>query len=124
MGPGSEVFLLAGDGKAKRISREEFPLQGRYGQGVTAWKMARGHRLAGIMSGKASQRATVHYEKAASRQVRLDEAVKTSRTAAGQSVVEVKPGDRLVGLTVVVDALKAREEEKKDAKPKARKPKT
>lgn len=121
--PGSELFMLAGDGKAKRVNPADFPIQGRYGQGVTAWKLARGLRLVGVMSGKSMQRAVVHYEKAASKQIRLDEAVKGSRTTAGQVVAEVKTGDRLVGLTIAVDALKAKEEEKKEAKPKTRKPK-
>ncbi|RIK26425.1 MAG: DNA gyrase subunit A [Anaerolineae bacterium] len=36
-----EIFLLASDGKAKRVSEKEFPAQGRYGKGVRAWDLPR-----------------------------------------------------------------------------------
>jgi hypothetical protein len=34
---------------------EEFPLQGRYGQGVIACKLPRGAKLIGILAGKRTQ---------------------------------------------------------------------
>ena len=34
-----EIFLMTSDGKAKRVEQKEFPTQGRYGKGVTAWSL-------------------------------------------------------------------------------------
>ena len=40
-----EVFLIASDGKAKRVEQKDFPAQGRYGKGVIGWELParRGH---------------------------------------------------------------------------------
>jgi DNA gyrase subunit A len=40
--PGDEILLLASNGRGWRSTAEEFPLQGRYGQGVIACKLPRG----------------------------------------------------------------------------------
>ncbi len=38
--PGAgEVFMIASDGSAKRVAADQFPRQGRYGQGIVAWKL-------------------------------------------------------------------------------------
>ena len=36
---GNEVGLVTSQGWAKRVKAEEFPQQGRYGQGVISWKL-------------------------------------------------------------------------------------
>ena len=52
-GPG-EVFLVASDGKGKRVELKDFPLQGRYGKGVIAWELPRGVKLAGCGPGQSA----------------------------------------------------------------------
>ena len=42
-----DLFLVTDTGKAKRIPLPEFPLQGRYGQGVQTWKLGIGERIIG-----------------------------------------------------------------------------
>ncbi|MDO9128473.1 MAG: DNA gyrase subunit A, partial [Anaerolineales bacterium] len=95
-----EVFLIASDGKGKRVEVKDFPAQGRYGKGVIAWELPRGVKLAGMGMGKPNAILTLHLLKAAAKQSRLDEAPLRKRIAVrGEAVVEVKAGDALVGLT-------------------------
>jgi DNA gyrase subunit A len=94
------VFLIASDGKAKRVEQVEFPVQGRYGRGVIAWELPPRLHLAGLAIGKGTAQVTLHLLKAAPKSARLDEAPLRKRSARrGQAVVDVKAGDAVVGLT-------------------------
>jgi DNA gyrase subunit A len=99
--PGTgDLFLIASDGKGKRVDVKDFPAQGRYGKGVIAWELGRGITIAGMTMGKPNAIVTLHLLKAAPKMARLDEAPLRKRTAMrGDSVVEVKPGDALLGIT-------------------------
>jgi DNA gyrase subunit A len=89
-----EIFMIASDGKAKRVPANDFPVQGRYGRGVIAWVLPKAVRLAGIATGKPNAVATVHLLKAAPKSTRLDAAPVRKRSAVrGEAVVEVKAGD-------------------------------
>jgi DNA gyrase subunit A len=95
-----DLFLIASDGKAKRIEQNDFPAQGRYGKGVILWESPKGVKLAGLALGKPTAIVTLHLLKAAPKMTRLDEAPLRKRSAVrGESVVEVKPGDSVLGLT-------------------------
>jgi DNA gyrase subunit A len=80
-----EVFLLASDGKAKRVDQKDFPKQGRYGKGVIAWDLPRGVTLAGMVAGKDNWVATIHLAKAAAKSHRLDEAKVRRRARRGDA---------------------------------------
>lgn len=96
-----EIFLLTSDGKAKRVDQREFPVQGRYGKGVTVWDLARNVKIAGVVSGKPNTVATVHLSKGAAKSARLDLAAIRKRAASkGDVVVEVKPGEEVVAVAV------------------------
>ena len=99
--PGTgDLFLIASDGKGKRVQVNDFPTQGRYGKGVIAWEIPPGVKLAGLGMGKPNAMVTLHLLKAASKMARLDDAPLRKRSALrGDVVVEVKPGDVLIGLT-------------------------
>jgi hypothetical protein len=95
-----DLFLIASDGKGKRVEVKDFPAQGRYGKGVIAWELPRGVKLAGLGMGKPNFVVTLHLLKAAPKMARLDEAPLRKRSAVrGETVVEVKAGDSLLGLT-------------------------
>ncbi len=95
-----DVFVVASDGKAKRISQNEFPAQGRYGRGVILWDLTPGVKLAGMAIGKGTHVVTLHLRKAAAKMTRIDEAGLKKRAATrGDMVVEVKAGDAVLGLT-------------------------
>ena len=94
-----EVFLLASDGKAKRIEQKEFPSQGRYGKGVRAWVLPNKVKLAGAVIDKANHLVTIHLSKGAPKSTRLDAAAMRKRAATkGDTVVEVKPGEEAVSV--------------------------
>jgi DNA gyrase subunit A len=94
-----EVFILASDGKAKRVEQKDFPAQGRYGKGVIAWELPRRVVLAGLASGKPNAIVTIHLAKAAPKMTRLDAAPLRKRSAVrGEAVVEVKAGEAVLGL--------------------------
>jgi DNA gyrase subunit A len=96
-----EVFLLASDGKAKRIEQKEFPSQGRYGKGVKAWDLPNKVRLAGVVTDKSNHMGTIHLSKGAPKSTRLDAAAIRKRAATkGDPVVEVKPGEEAVSINV------------------------
>jgi DNA gyrase subunit A len=99
-----EAFLLASDGNAKRVHMAQFPLQGRYGQGVVAWKLAGDVRLMGLAVGKPNQEVTIHLAKIAAKRVRLDDAPVRTRPSNGKPVVDLKDGDRVVAFTVPWEA--------------------
>jgi DNA gyrase subunit A len=116
-----ELFLMASDGKGKRVEAKDFPSQGRYGKGVIAWELPKGVRLAGLGMGKPNTIVTLHLLKAAAKQSRLDEAPLRKRSAVrGETVVEVKPGDAVLGLTEawMVERFVQKVEEKKKTTPK------
>jgi DNA gyrase subunit A len=94
-----EVFIIASDGKAKRVPISDFPTQGRYGRGVIAWALPKGVKLAGLATGKPNQIATVHLLKAAPKSTRLDAAPTRKRAAVrGDVVVDVKAGDTVLAV--------------------------
>ena len=99
--PGTgDLFLIASDGKGKRVEVKDFPSQGRYGKGVIAWELPRGVKLAGLGMGKPNAIVTLHLLKAAPKMARLDDAPLRKRSAVrGETVVDVKAGDSLLGLT-------------------------
>jgi len=95
-----EIFIIASDGKAKRVEQKDFPAQGRYGKGVIAWELPPRVTLAGLASGKGNTVVTLHLAKAAPKSTRLDAASLRKRAAVrGEAVVEVKPGDAVIGVT-------------------------
>ncbi len=111
-----EIFVLASDGKAKRVEAKDFPAQGRYGKGVIAWELPARVTLAGLASGKANVIVTIHLAKAAPKMTRLDAAPLRKRSAVrGDAVVEVKPGDAVLGITEgwVLERFVKKVEEKK-----------
>jgi DNA gyrase/topoisomerase IV subunit A len=113
-----EIFLMTSDGKAKRLSEKEFPTQGRYGKGVTAWSLPKKVTIAGVVSGKPNHIATIHTSKGAPKSARLDTATVRKRAAAkGDAIVEVKPGEAVTSVIVAwtVDRfVKVVKEEKKE----------
>lgn len=96
-----DIFLLASDGKAKRVDQKDFPVQGRYGKGVVAWDLPDKVTLAAVASGKPNVMATIHLSKGAPKSTRLDAAGLRKRASSkGDVVVEVKPGESVVSVNV------------------------
>ncbi len=96
----AELLLVTANGSAKRISLQDFPQQGRYGQGVIVWKLTRQNRLAGMAYGKSSDRVILHFNRLAAKNIRLDEAPLQNRSTQGKPVQELKPGDAITMLGI------------------------
>jgi len=115
-----EIFIVTGDGKAKRVDQKEFPVQGRYGKGVVAWDLPGKTALAAVASGKPNYMATIHMSKGAPKSTRLDAATVRKRASSkGDLVAEVKPGETVTSVNVgwtVERFVKVVEEKKKESK--------
>jgi DNA gyrase/topoisomerase IV subunit A len=117
-----EIFILASDGKAKRVGEKDFPSQGRYGKGVRVWDLPKKMTLVGAVSGKPNHMATILLAKGAPKSTRLDAAAVRRRAATrGDAIVEMKKDEAITGLAVAwtveryVKVGKAMDEEKKEA---------
>jgi DNA gyrase/topoisomerase IV subunit A len=96
-----EIFIIASDGKAKRVPVNDIPIQGRYGRGVVFWNLPKGVTLAGIATGKPNHIATIFLLKAAPKSTRLDAAPVRKRAAVrGETVVDVKAGDAVLSVVM------------------------
>jgi DNA gyrase subunit A len=95
-----EVFMVASDGTAKRTTISQFPRQGRYGQGVIAWRLPQGVQMVGMSTEKGTTRATLYLSRLAPKTIRLDDAVRQGRTARGRKLIDLKKGEKVTGLTV------------------------
>ena len=101
----NEIFLLATNGRAWRFTKVEFPLQGRYGQGVIASRLLKNARLVGLMVGKKTQNGVAEFQRAAAKTIRLDEIPIGKRASTGQEVLPVKDDDTITGLIPTYDTL-------------------
>jgi DNA gyrase subunit A len=100
-----EIFLLAANGRAWRLGKDDFPVQGRYGQGVIASKLLKNARLVGMMVGKKTQNGVAEFQRAAAKTIRLDEIPIGKRASTGQEVIAVKEDDAIIGLIPTYDTL-------------------
>lgn len=101
--PGEELLLVSNSGKGWRIPEPEFPRQGRYGAGVAACKLPEGTQLVGMMQGKKSQTGIVHFKDYAAHVIKIGDIAAGKRTKVGQELVAVKPGDKVVGLSTMIE---------------------
>ncbi len=117
--PGVEALLLASNGQGWRILVEDFPQQGRYGQGVIACKLPARTDLVGALVGKKTTSGWIHLQVLAAKQVRLDEIPSGKRGGAGKELVPVKAGDVALGFSAPFDSLEFWEGKSAAAKPKS-----
>jgi len=95
-----QILLVASDGHAKRLTLEQFPLQGRYGQGVQAWKLPKQVSLVGIAAGKENTQTILILDKLSPKSLRFDEAPLQTRTGRGKVVQELKGSAKITRLVV------------------------
>ncbi len=117
---GDEVLITASDGCGWRVPAVEFPLQGRYGQGVIAGRLADTVKMAGMLAGSRTQNGIAHFEQAAARLVRVDAVDLGKRDRGSQEILPVKEGDALTGITPVEDGLDGWDEPKPESAPRKR----
>ena len=98
-----EVALLTRLGLAKRVPASDFPVQGRYGQGVIGWKLGEKDQIAAMLVGKLTDKGITHFSKTASKVFTVTNAVSRKRAANGQSMYPLKAGDEVIGFTTMMD---------------------
>jgi len=96
--------MIASHGIAKRVTIPQFPRQGRYGQGVVAWKLPGKEVIVGVTIGKGTTRIGVHTSRLLPKTLRLDAAPVQGRTARGKAVIEVKGTSKVKGITAPWEA--------------------
>ena len=101
--PKDEVGLITCNGEAKRTPAEEFPIQGRYGQGVISWKLPKNDHIVVQMTGKLSEKGICHFRKSASKVFTLTNAISRKRGSGGQKLFTLKADDELIGFTEMED---------------------
>jgi DNA gyrase subunit A len=98
--PGGEVFMVTSTGRAKRVPIPDFPVQGRYGQGVQTWKLAAPEKIIGLTVGRGAERGILHMARLLPRPIRLDEAPLQTRAGRGHAIHEIKTGETVTRLTI------------------------
>ncbi len=98
-----EIGFVTKLGLAKRVLAEEFPIQGRYGQGVIAWKLAKDDEIVAQLVGKLTDKGVCHFRKSASKVFTITNAVSRKRAANGQVMFTLKAGDELIEFTSIHD---------------------
>ncbi len=95
----SDFFIITSDGKAKRTPLSEYPIQGRYGQGVLTTRLTAANAdLAGGCVLQARDSVVLITKKGAAKTVLARNAPRKGRAASGQSIIALRKQD------VVVDA--------------------
>jgi DNA gyrase subunit A len=97
--PRSDLLVVSQEGLAKRSPLSEYPIQGRYGQGVvTARLTAAEVGLAGADVVQAADPVVLVTEKGAAKTIRARAVPRMSRATQGQSVISLRKGDRVSGI--------------------------
>jgi DNA gyrase subunit A len=111
----AELLLVTEEGLAKRTPISQFPVQGRNGKGVLAWRSGGDTRLAGALVGQAEDKLVVHLARVGAKSLRFGDAPRRARSAVGKLVIEVKEKDSVVGLSPAQARLEAAPVEEKPA---------
>jgi DNA gyrase subunit A len=91
-----EITWVASNGLAWRVALEDFPIQGRYGQGVIGCRLDPGVRIVGICFGKKNHQYALHFQKAAAKIYRMDEVPIIRRAAKGYELVKTGPREKVI----------------------------
>jgi DNA gyrase subunit A len=98
---GEDLLFVCSDGMGWHLHKEEFPPQGRYGQGVTLGKMKPGAVLAGCVIGKKNQSLTLFFKKTAAKVIKLDSVPLAKRGLTAKGIIETKPGNEITDLSLL-----------------------
>jgi len=93
----SDLFVVTEDGNAKRTSLSEYPIQGRYGQGVITIRTSDpDERLAGGCVLQSRDPVILVTEKGAAKTTLAKNAPRKSRATIGESVIALRKQDKVV----------------------------
>ena len=99
----ASLWVIADNGFAKRTPLSEYPVQGRYGQGVITMRLPRTARaLAGAVVGVAESKVTVITTRGLTKTMRLKAAPQTARGRQGERVIALTVRDQVAGIVAPV----------------------
>ncbi|HUN22637.1 MAG TPA: DNA gyrase subunit A [Anaerolineales bacterium] len=92
----AEVLVVTSAAQGKRTTLQDYPLQGRYGKGVLAWKLTANAVLCGGMVGTAKDSAVLLSSKGKATLVKLDKAPARLRSQRGEDLLTLGTKETLV----------------------------
>ena len=99
------IGIIANDGTAWRVPVKDFPIQGRYGQGVIACRLKSKSNIAAILVGKNNQTGLINYQRSVSKNLRMDDIPEQKRSTVGKLVFDLKENDFIKSVTPIRDSL-------------------
>jgi DNA gyrase subunit A len=97
----SDLLVVSSDGKAKRTPLSEYPVQGRYGQGVFTTRVsASGAALVGGCVLQSRDPVVLVTEKGAAKTILARNAPRTGRATAGQGIISLRKRDVVVDVFI------------------------
>jgi DNA gyrase subunit A len=97
--PGAYVWTIADNGYAKRTAIDEYPTQGRYGQGVITMNLPRTARaLAGAAVGALGDKVTILTTAGITKTMSIKTAPDTARNRQGKRVIALAVRDQVAGV--------------------------
>ena len=96
---GSHLWAVADNGYAKYTKLQEYPVQGRYGQGVIAMSLPSSARaLVGACVGNPKDTVILVTARGITRKLQLKKTPETARARAGEQVFKPAARDQIVGV--------------------------
>lgn len=99
--PASYLWVVADNGFAKYTSLDEYPIHGRYGQGVISISMPKTARaLVGAAVVKQKEKITLITSRGVTKTVRMNAAPETARARQGSRIIPLAVRDQVAGLII------------------------
>ena len=102
---GTHLWTVADNGYAKYTTLDEYPIQGRYGQGVIAMSLPKSARaLVGAVVARPKDSVTIITARGITRTMRLNASPETARARHGEQVLKPASRDQVAGVIVPTPA--------------------
>jgi DNA gyrase subunit A len=90
--PGSkeDILLVSDGGQAKRTPAAQYPVQGRYGVGISTWKTSSKSRVLGGFAGTQQDKMVLVWKDGQTRAIALEEVARRRRPGSGKLIVPRK----------------------------------
>ena len=115
--PKEDILILSALGQAKRVPAAQYPVQGRYGVGVSTWRTGGKFRLLGGFSGTQEDKMLLVWKDGQTRAYSLEEIPKRSRPGSGKTIIPRKVTGVLEAIIPVRIKSKPATKKKKPAAP-------
>ncbi len=91
--PGYDAWIIARSGEVKRTALTRYPLQGRNGKGVQAWKLSGAQRLAAALVAHPDDDLAVVTSTGKARALKAGAAPRRGRPSGGAQAAELEAGE-------------------------------